>query len=105
MSGLEGAHILAWSKYDLDEVENGLSLCKTHHWAFDAALLMPVVEKGIYSIRFTALTEHFDSTTMALLGTDGSIIPDDWLPADPKLRPNPHYLARLHEDLAVSFLP
>lgn len=105
MSGLEGAHILAWSRYDLDEVQNGLSLCKTHHWAFDAALLVPVVEKGVYSIRFTTLTEHFDSTTMALLGSDGSIIPEEWLPADPKLRPNPHYLTRLHEDLAVSFLP
>lgn len=37
--GVDAAHILPWSQYDLDEITNGLCLCKLHHWAFDEALI------------------------------------------------------------------
>lgn len=33
--GLDGAHIRWFSQFGPDTVENGLSLCKLHHWAFD----------------------------------------------------------------------
>jgi len=33
--GIDGAHIKWFSMDGPDSVENGLALCKTHHWAFD----------------------------------------------------------------------
>lgn len=32
---VDGAHIKPFSKFYDDRIDNGLSLCKTHHWAFD----------------------------------------------------------------------
>lgn len=37
--GVDAAHILPYSEYDLDDVRNGLCLCKQHHWAFDEGLI------------------------------------------------------------------
>jgi putative restriction endonuclease len=36
---VEGAHIIPWNKSKNDDPRNGLALCKTHHWMFDAYLL------------------------------------------------------------------
>jgi hypothetical protein len=102
VSGIDAAHILAWSSYDLDVVGNGMALCRTHHWAFDAGLMTLVVEKGVYRVRFTQLAEHFDKASLEHLGTDGFVIPDEWLPSDTTLRPSPKYLTRLHEDVSLS---
>lgn len=63
-SGLEAAHILAWASYDADIVQNGMSLCKIHHWAFDAGLVMPVYQGGRYSVRFTELSKLLDADSM-----------------------------------------
>ena len=32
---VDGAHIKPFSKFYDDRINNGLSLCKNHHWAFD----------------------------------------------------------------------
>jgi putative restriction endonuclease len=32
---VDGAHVMPFSKFYDDRIDNGLSLCKTHHWAFD----------------------------------------------------------------------
>jgi hypothetical protein len=103
-SGLEAAHILAWVSYDMDVVENGMSLCKTHHWAFDAGLMVPVHDRGKYRLRFTELAKQLPDDTRVLLGSDGFEIPDDWLPADARLRPSPAILKKYQEDLAVEFI-
>lgn len=103
-SGLEAAHILAWSKYDADVLLNGMSLCKTHHWAFDAALLVPEYSSGSYRLRFTTLSESFEPESMALLGEDRFVIPDAWLPAKAGDRPSRKHLDKLYEDLAISFV-
>lgn len=102
-SGVDAAHILAWSTYDLDVVKNGLSLCKIHHWAFDAALMVPVIDKGKYVVRFTELAGDLDSDARDRLGADGFIIPDEWLPSDASDRPSGKYLKRLYEDLEIAF--
>lgn len=34
----EAAHIIPFSKSNNDDVRNGISLCKLHHWAFDRFL-------------------------------------------------------------------
>lgn len=103
-SGVDAAHILAWSRYDKDDVDNGLSLCKLHHWAFDAALMVPVYSRGHYEIRFTSLSVGVDEFSRSLLGQDGTQIPDDRLPSDTALRPNPKYLQRLYADLSIELL-
>lgn len=101
--GIDAAHILAWSNYDLDVVANGIALCKLHHWAFDAAVMLPVYDSGRYIVRFTKLAENFDPESLALLGADAMVIPEEWLPVDPKKWPSLKYLVKLYEDLSISF--
>lgn len=36
--GVDAAHILPWSRFDIDATKNGLCLSKQCHWAFDAGL-------------------------------------------------------------------
>lgn len=103
-SGLEAAHILAWVSYDMDVVHNGMALCRTHHWAFDAGLILPVYDHGSYVLRFTSLSKELDDHSRALLGQDGFVIPDEWLPSDASLRPNPTILLQYQEDMAVEFI-
>lgn len=102
-SGVDAAHILAWNKYDLDVVQNGLALCKLHHWAFDAGIVVPVKVGTDYFIRFTMLANLIDEQSLSRIGADGQQIPDEWLPSDPKLRPGSKYLQRLYADLGVRF--
>ncbi len=102
-SGIDAAHILAWSSYDLDVLQNGIALCKLHHWAFDTTIMMPVIDKETYRIRFTQLANRLDPSTRAQLGTDGLVIPTEWLPDDAAKRPSAKYLKRLYEDLEVIF--
>lgn len=103
-SGLEAAHILAWSKYTADVLKNGMSLCKTHHWAFDAGLMVPEYDQGSYRIRFTKLSEQFERESMARLGQDGFVIPDDWFPTDISQRPDRKYLDILYRDLSIELI-
>ena len=102
-AGIDAAHILAWSKHDLDVVSNGIALCKLHHWAFDASIMMPVQDNGRYSVQFTALADRLDSFSLARLGREGMPIKDEWLPGDPAHRPSAKYLQLLYADLGVSF--
>ena len=101
--GVDAAHILAWSSYDLDVIGNGIALCKLHHWAFDAALMVPVMEKGEYVVRFTHLADKLEPASRSMLGAEGFVIPDAWLPMEPAQRPSTKYLKRLYEDLEIEF--
>jgi hypothetical protein len=103
-SGLEAAHILAWASYDMDIVQNGMSLCRTHHWAFDAGLVLPVFDHGSYVLRFTSLAAELDDVSRSLLGEDGFVIPDEWLPQDAGMRPSPAILQQYQEDMGVEFI-
>lgn len=101
-TGVDAAHILAWSKHDLDVIANGIALCKLHHWAFDASIMMPVEDRGSYFVQFTTLADRLDSYSLARLGNEGMPIKTEWLPADPTQRPSPKYLQLLYADLGVS---
>ena len=48
--GVDAAHILPWSDYDLDHVSNGICLCKIHHWAFDEGLIRISGGQGQYLV-------------------------------------------------------
>lgn len=102
-SGIDAAHILAWSKHELDVLPNGIALCKLHHWAFDAGIMLPVKDGNKYSIQFTVLAERIDSDSLGLLGKDGAVIPEEWLPVRTEDRPSIYFLERLYADLGVTF--
>ena len=39
ISVLDAAHILPFNRFFNDDVRNGISMCKTHHWLFDRGIL------------------------------------------------------------------
>ncbi len=103
-SGVDAAHILAWSEYDLDDLSNGLCLCKFHHWAFDQVLLTVHYEGGRYFVDTTALIEEYGESERARLSEAVGEIPSSRLPTLRTSRPNPAYLRRLYEDIDLSNL-
>lgn len=100
VAGVDSAHILPWCDYDLDEVFNGLCLCRQHHWAFDQGLLTIAHDNGQY----VALIP--DDTAANLLRADPQFsvaelmrntgpIPPSRLPRDRRHWPRPDLLASL----------
>jgi hypothetical protein len=99
--GIDAAHIIPWSIADLDEVYNGLGLCKLHHWAFDEGLLRVVHREDVYYV-------EVDPEAVSILGgTDFSLdhlqavagpIPENRLPHNRSYRPRPDLLDRLQRD-------
>jgi putative restriction endonuclease len=47
ISVIDAAHILPFSQFHNDDVRNGLSLCKLHHWLFDHGLLSIDIDYSI----------------------------------------------------------
>jgi len=101
--GVDAAHILPWSKFDLDDVSNGLCLCKLHHWAFD---------EGLISVKWDAGRYYVEIPDVVVLGLAGSAfsltalqahageIPIARLPSDPAKRPRQQFLEKLREFLS-----
>jgi predicted restriction endonuclease len=96
-SGVDAAHILPWSRFDLDGTKNGLCLSKQNHWAFDAGLFRLSFDKtnNVYVLLIPELvrdaTEQVDfdiEPFHALVGP----IPRKNLPSNEELWPSPKYL-------------
>lgn len=102
-SGVDAAHILAWTNYDLDVVSNGMALCRLHHWAFDAAIMVPVLQGGKYHLRFTTRANALLTADARayLLAEDGLEVPEEWLPDDRNDWPKKKYLERFYDDLSI----
>jgi hypothetical protein len=100
--GVDAAHILPWSQYDLDHVSNGLCLCKLHHWAFDEGLLQIRLDNDDYvlavpeDVRLGIATETPDFPIQELLKYCGPI-PTARLPQRRDHRPRGQFLAALNE--------
>lgn len=101
--GIDAAHILPWAEYDLDEVFNGIALCKLHHWAFDERLLQLTFRDGDYYIELSSEAES------ALFPPDFSIdvlkksvgrIPRELLPSNRSQWPNAQLLQRLYTEVS-----
>jgi putative restriction endonuclease len=100
--GVDSAHILPWATHDVDEVSNGICLCKTHHWAFDEGLLRITYHGGHYFIELgpevqDAIFEtgfSLDDLTRVL-----GKIPAHRLPSIDSQKPSPDYLRELYEQL------
>src|SRR6185312_414739 len=83
--GVDAAHIMPWNEYELDEVFNGLCLCKLHHWAFDEAIVMIRYDDGRYYSEIPENAEHeiLESDayfSLDLLRKDVGVIPVERLP-------------------------
>ena len=99
--GVDAAHILPWSQFDLDETKNGLCLSKQNHWAFDAGLFRLSFDKteNVYVISIPesvrAATEKVDFSLEPFHALVGPI-PRKNLPANERLWPSPKYLNELN---------
>jgi len=97
-SGVEADHILPWAGYDIDQVRNGLCLCKTHHW---------MVDEGILVVQYNAAATTYQVAVpvwvpgLAALGVSvagiqacAGAIPANRLPVNEGHRPDPQLLER-----------
>ncbi|MDO8942338.1 MAG: HNH endonuclease [Desulfobacterales bacterium] len=105
--GVDAAHILPWSAFDVDHVSNGLCLCKLHHWAFDESLIEFTLENGVYSVLIpdeaVARVEKYSSTfDLSFLKENTGVISDARLPRKIQDRPKPEFLKALKEFLSQS---
>jgi hypothetical protein len=100
-TGVDAAHILPWSRFDLDGTKNGLCLSKQNHWAFDAGLFRLSFDKAenvyVISIPETvrAATKKVDFDLKPFDTLVGPI-PQKNLPANEGLWPSPKYLEELN---------
>lgn len=99
LPGVDAAHILPYGSFDLDVVQNGIILCKLHHWAFDSRLLILSGEDGIYSVAessdFADVLEN-DAPSMAALRSVTGRIPTKRLPRSRELWPSDFYIEQLY---------
>ena len=103
-AGVDAAHILPWSKYDLDSTKNGLCLNKQCHWAFDEGLFRMRFDEteNVYvvsipnPVRLAAENAHFDLGSFEdLVGP----IPRERLPSNEEFWPSSEYLQELNRFL------
>lgn len=77
------AHIVPKHKHGTDDPRNGLSLCHTHHWAFDAGVFSL---SNNYEVLLNQSVSESDNRNFALLEMHGQSI---LLPANETLYPHP----------------
>jgi hypothetical protein len=93
-SGVDAAHILPWGSYDLDVTQNGIMLCKQHHWAFDNRVLrLDYVNAGYFVSLVESAREQFggDAQTLGLLEGACGRVSEQLLPSQ-LLRPSPAFI-------------
>ncbi len=100
-AGVDAAHILPWSRFDLDSTVNGLCLSKQCHWAFDVGLFRLRFDsaESIYvvsipdPVRSAAARATFDLEGFEALAGPVS---RDRLPKNKALWPSAKYLGELN---------
>ena len=77
----DAAHIIPFSVSYNDDIRNGISLCKSHHWAFDTGLIS--VNEAYEVIVSPSMTEHGPTASMLTELRNKRI----WLPRGEAYRP------------------
>lgn len=101
MPGVDAAHILPWGSYDLDVPQNGLILCKQHHWAFDSHVLTVNHANGKYFVQLAddaGDVVQGDPTTLQILRGAVGRITEERLP-HVNLRPSPNFISELYSSV------
>lgn len=99
-AGVDAAHILPWGSFDLDVPQNGLVLCKQHHWAFDNHILILRHDAGDYFVDLApnAMSliggEGCNSTLRMMIDCVGQIPPERLPHVD--YRPSPQFIEELY---------
>lgn len=102
--GVDAAHILPWSRYELNSISNGLCLNKLWHWAFDAGTIRIdfAEDQGEYTV---SVPDQVESEAKEngfsldhFLWHQGAI-DESRLPADSDDWPSPTYLNQLNEEM------
>ena len=104
VAGVDAAHILPWADYDLDEISNGVCLCKHHHWAFDEGLILITHDGQQYHVEVpedivTEIQQHSAAFSINELLSHAGQIPDNRLPTNTADRPRPRFLRMFAERL------
>ena len=104
VAGVDAAHILPWADYDLDEVSNGLCLCKLHHWAFDEGLVLIQWDGAQYVVEVPGdvvaeLKKENRLFSIDELSKHAGPIPEERLPMKKSERPRPQLLDLFVEQL------
>ena len=81
------AHIVPKHKSGTDDPRNGLALCRTHHWAFDAGVFSVDTD---YRVQLSPAMERADVQNFGLVALGSKLI---LLPGNDALRPHPDALA------------
>ena len=89
----DAAHIVPFSVSYNDDIRNGLSLCKSHHWAFDTGLIS--VREDYQVIVSPAMTEQARTALMLTGFREGEI----WMPREPEHCPAQKALAWHREEV------
>ena len=77
----DAAHIIPFSVSDNDDIRNRISLCKSHHWAFDTGLIS--VNAAYEVIVSPSMTEQEPTASMLTRLGNKRI----WLPSGKEYRP------------------
>lgn len=100
LPGVDAAHILPYGNYELDVVQNGMILCKLHHWAFDSHILELRSDGTDYVISLVPDAELLlreDERTLRELESVCGFVPPQFLPKRKSDRPSRIYLDILYE--------
>lgn len=103
-AGVDAAHILPWSRFDLDATKNGLCLNKQCHWAFDEGLLRLSFDDSVRAyvisipsrVRIAAQAAQFDIQSFEAIVGPVSV---NRLPVNRALWPSKPYLEELNRFL------
>ena len=103
-AGVDAAHILPWSRYDLDRPENGICLSKQCHWAFDEGILRLKYDESTKDYVVFIPTDfqaaaHRAAFDIAAFSAFEGPVPKARLPSDPKCWPAKTYLDELNQFL------
>lgn len=82
ISIIDAAHILPFSQFHNDDVRNGLSLCKLHHWLFDHGLITVDTD---YTIQVSKKIDYEYPKKLVSIFQDQHIL----LPTEEKNLPSP----------------
>jgi len=100
-AGVDAAHILPWSTYNINSMKNGLCLSKLCHWAFDEGVMRIKYDmaENVYllevpkAVRDAAKKSMFDLDYFTSLE---GVIGESRLPKNRKHWPDPKYLDELY---------
>ena len=106
--GVDAAHILPWSDYDLDQVCNGICLCKIHHWAFDEGLIRISGGQGQYWVWVPEEVKSYfagevPGFPLALLTQYEGTVLGERLPASQSDWPNYTYFDQLNKEMDKTY--